>query len=1064
MSDDVTTFADLKPLALHGPRDPDSWSKGITYYRMNRVQVEYIDDDEAVFHVKGSLPTPYEVTAWVKDGAVNMECTCPYGRNFVETLCKHKVAAFYALNDHVSQTRMKRWDTVLSIALEEAAETKGPRPGRQYLVYSLQQQYSTWRIVPLAIDASQVGEIPADDIFRLAERIRIHKLSKNAKGIRAPFVPARYRNLLPDQEFVARTLAVVGDSFAYYGSRELQPGVILPQMRNQPIFFGSPDNPLKSLLTVEEHPGNAEIEVRKVEEGLEARPVIRHGNDVIPGNDLNLKVVSSEPAWVVWRDRAFRIDGATPTYRLLADRGPIVIPDKDRDAFLTDFLPRLVEQAQVFGDAIQMQEQYGPPVRRIYLSEDNGELKATLKFAYGQAEVDYEANIPPTVIRRGGDDTLLRVHREAEVEMNAFGSLASFGLKRSAPPGVFALRAKTDVVDFLLRHVPSLAQAGFEVYGEDALASARINRNKPTLTLRVSSGIDWFDVQAIATYGDVTLPMNELRQALRKQQRYVKLADGSIGAIPEEWVERFRHLLAFGEATDEGMRLSEHHIPLIEQLIEEADDSITDAKFEESSDRLRQFQEIQPKDLPSGLLAELRPYQKSGYDWLHFLHEFEVGGCLADDMGVGKTVQALAFLLSLRESGQTKNANLIVMPRSLLFNWERESMRFTPGLRVMIHGDGQRVRDPQEFQGYDLVLTTYGIMLRDIELLRSYPFHYVVLDESQAIKNPISQTARAARMLNSDHRLALTGTPVENSTLELWSQFAFLNPGLLGTLDYFRDQFANAIEKKQDDASADTLRRLVFPFILRRTKDQVAKELPPRTERILLADMEPDQRRLYETTRDKYRAELMRLIDTEGINNARMRVLEGLLRLRQIANHPRLVAKQSQDESGKFSLLLETLETLHAEGHKALIFSQFVQMLKLVREQLDARGVPYQYLDGQTKDRQERVDAFQHSPQVPFFLISLRAGGVGLNLTAADYVIHIDPWWNPAVERQATDRTHRIGQDKPVFVYKLITRDTVEEKILELQERKRVLAEQLISTEAGLFKALTKEDIGALFT
>lgn len=1064
MSEKTTTFVDLQPLTLFGTRDPDTWSRGISYYRMNRVQVEYIADSEAEFQVRGSLPTPYEVDAWIADNAVHMECTCPHGRNFIATLCKHKVAAFHVLNDRISQTRQNRWDTVLRSALAEAAEAKTPRAGRQYLVFSLQQQYATWRIVPLAIDTTQVGDIAHDDVVKLAERIRLHKLSKNAKTIRAPFVPARYRNLSPDKEFVARTLSVVGDSFAYYGARELQPGVVLPQLRDEPIFFGSPDNPLKTLLKVEEFPGNAEIEVRKTADGIEARSVIRHGTDLIPGDDPNLRVVSLEPTWVVWRDRAFRVEGATPTYRTLAERGAVTIPDKDRESFLTDFLPRLVEQTQVFGDAVQMDEQYGPPVPRVYLTEEEGDLKATLKFGYGPVEVDYEANVPPTVIRRLEGGGLLRVHREPETEGAAFASLAGFGLKRSTPPGAFTLRAKTDVVDFLLRHVPALAETGAEIYGEDALTTARINRNKPTLTLRVSSGIDWFDVQAIATFGDTVLPMNELRQALRKQNRYVKLADGSIGSIPDEWIERFRHLLAFGEATDEGLRLMEHHIPLIEQLLEEADESVTDAKFEENRERLRRFEEIQPKSLPAGLIAELRPYQKSGFDWLHFLHDYEVGGCLADDMGVGKTVQALAFLLSLRESGHTKNASLIVMPRSLLFNWERESMRFTPGLRVMIHGDGQRVRDAEEFGKYDLVLTTYGIMLRDIELLRGYPFHYAVLDESQAIKNPISQTARAARMLNCEHRLALTGTPVENSTLELWSQFAFLNPGLLGTLDYFRDQFANAIEKGQDNASADTLRKLVFPFILRRTKDQVAKELPPRTERILLADMEPAQRKLYDTTRDKYRAELMHLIDNEGINNARMRVLEGLLRLRQIANHPRLVVKTSDDESGKFSLLLETLETLHAEGHKALIFSQFVQMLKLVREQLDAREIPYQYLDGQTRDRQERVDAFQQSPHVPFFLISLRAGGVGLNLTAADYVIHIDPWWNPAVERQATDRTHRIGQDKPVFVYKLITRDTVEEKILELQERKRVLAEQLISTEAGLFKALTKDDIGALFT
>ncbi len=310
----------------------------------------------------------------------------------------------------------------------------------------------------------------------------------------------------------------------------------------------------------------------------------------------------------------------------------------------------------------------------------------------------------------------------------------------------------------------------------------------------------------------------------------------------------------------------------------------------------------------------------------------------------------------------------------------------------------------------------------------------------------------------------MTGTPVENNTFELWSQFAFLNPGLLGNLEYFKEEFAGPIERKKDDGTANFLRKMVYPFILRRTKAQVAPELPLRTERILYADMEPAQRKLYNKTRDYYRALLLGVIEEEGMNNARMKVLEGLLRLRQISNHPKLVEKDFRGESAKMELLIEHLETLEAEGHKALVFSQFVEMLKLVRAELDKRKIKYNYLDGRTQKRQEQVDKFQADPKIPFFLISLKAGGVGLNLTAADYVIHIDPWWNPAVEMQATDRTHRIGQDKPVFVYKLIARESVEEKILQLQDQKRALVEQLISTEASFFKELTAEDIKVLFS
>ncbi len=498
-----------------------------------------------------------------------------------------------------------------------------------------------------------------------------------------------------------------------------------------------------------------------------------------------------------------------------------------------------------------------------------------------------------------------------------------------------------------------------------------------------------------------------------------------------------------------------------------------DQEFKNQRDRLREllendFQGISSHPLPQGFVGELRPYQKAGFDWLHFLHEYHFGGCLADDMGLGKTIQALVFLQSIYYGEQgiaaPHTASLLVVPRSLLVNWQREASRFTPSLRIMEFFESARLKDTDIFKDVDLVITTYGVMLRDIQLLHGYEFYYAILDKSQSIKNPLSQTARAAHLLRARHRLVLTGTPIENSTAELWSQFTFLNPGLLGNLKYFKTEFGLPIEKRGDERAVENLRKIVYPFILRRTKDQVAPELPPRTERILYCDMEPAQRKLYNRTRDLYRGMLLGMLENQGLNESRMKILEGLLRLRQIANHPQLVDEKSHGSSGKFELLLDTMETLQAEGHKALIFSQFVQMLTLVRREIDQRQIRYTYLDGQTQARQEQVDIFQNDPTIPFFLISLKAGGLGLNLTAADYVIHIDPWWNPAVEMQASDRTHRIGQDKPVFVFKLITRDSVEEKILILQDRKKVLFDQIITTESVFFKDLTVEDIQALFS
>ena len=417
----------------------------------------------------------------------------------------------------------------------------------------------------------------------------------------------------------------------------------------------------------------------------------------------------------------------------------------------------------------------------------------------------------------------------------------------------------------------------------------------------------------------------------------------------------------------------------------------------------------------------------------------------------------------MQEQAKAESAALLVVPKSLIANWQRESEKFTPSLRFLEYMGNFRNKDVSIFNDYDMIITTYGTMLRDIEILRKYKFHHIILDESQAIKNPLAKSAKAARLLNAEHRIVMTGTPVENNTFELWSQFAFLNPGLLGSMDYFKKEFANPIEAAGDEKTAETLRKLVYPFILRRTKEQVALELPPRTERIVYTDMDAAQKKFYTQTRERYRAELLGLIETEGMNNARFKVLEGLLRLRQIAIHPVLVDKNYKGEAPKFEILLETLETLQAENHKALIFSQFVETLKLVKKELNSRKIKYIYLDGQTQKRQDKVDEFQNDPSIPFFLISLKAGGVGLNLTAADYVIHLDPWWNPAVEMQASDRAHRIGQTRPVFVYKIIARGTVEEKILELQEKKRALVKNIIATEASFFKSLTQDDVKGLF-
>ncbi len=597
--------------------------------------------------------------------------------------------------------------------------------------------------------------------------------------------------------------------------------------------------------------------------------------------------------------------------------------------------------------------------------------------------------------------------------------------------------------------------------GEEKLVRFKVRREKPTINMSVSSEIDWFDLNMDIDFNGVALTLAELKKALKQKKKFVKLKDGSIARLPEKLLQKFQYLLEFGQTSDNSLRFQDHHLAFVDKILSEADNRELDHRSKKKLKKLAKFKEIEDRPLPDNFKGELRVYQKAGFNWLNFLKQFSFGGCLADDMGLGKTVQTLVFIQS--EINNKHTPNLIVSPTSVLFNWQREIAKFTPQIDFVIHYGSKRTRDVRRLRNKPLILTTYGHLRRDSSFLKNIDFHYVILDESQNIKNPASETAQAARSLQSKHRLTLTGTPVENSTMDLWSQFAFLSPGLLGTQSFFKENFQRPIEKEQDVQVGQTLKKLIFPFILRRTKDEVVKELPPKIENIIYSPMSERQQIMYDNVKETYRNTILSEIQEKGLNKTKMRVLEGLTKLRQVSCHPALVDSSFYGEAGKFEALKLMIDEIIAEDHKVLVFSQFVRMLHIMRNYLEEQAIEFTYLDGSTKNREEVIDKFQTDEEVKIFLISLKAGGVGINLTAADYVIHYDPWWNPAVEMQATDRVHRIGQDKKVFAYKLITKDSVEEKILKLQQQKTALVKQLITTEGGFFKNLGKEDIISLF-
>ncbi len=764
--------------------------------------------------------------------------------------------------------------------------------------------------------------------------------------------------------------------------------------------------------------------------------------------------------------RAARLDdgGAFGWISLLRRIGELRVPFSDGDALLD----RLLASPSIpleLPEELRFEEVKEEPRPGLRIDGPSGRgarggwVQAHPFFLYGDREVD--AGDTGAALFRPGDRRLVR--RDLAAEGRAGERLADLGFRPAVtemPPG--------RVLEIPSSRVPAILRT---LLDESWLVevAGKLHRVHDKVDLRVSSGIDWFDVKGGLDFGGETVPFPALLAALRRGERYVPLGDGSLGILPEEWLRRFSPLAAVGRPSGEGLRFSRAQASIVDALVASEPSAVSDEEFSRVREGLARFAEIAPADAPPGFQGELREYQRVGLGWFNALRDFGFGGCLADDMGLGKTVQVLALLATRREPREPREPNdpkegpsLVVAPRSLTFNWLAEAARFTPELSVLDFTGISRERDPAALASYDLVLTTYGTLRRDVELLRQVEFDYVVLDEAQAIKNRESQSAKAARLLKGRHRLALTGTPVENHLGELGSLLEFLNPGLFGGSSLFRARAGGA---RLDAETLARLSRSLRPFLLRRTKEEVVKELPEKTEQTLFCELPARQRRLYDELRDHYRNALGEQIGEQGLAKTKILVLEALLRLRQAACHPGLLdPKAVAGPSAKLDLLLPQLREVLDEGHKAIVFSQFTSFLAILQQHLDREAIPYSYLDGRTRDRQQRVERFQTDPSCNLFLISLKAGGLGLNLTAAEYVYLLDPWWNPAVEAQAIDRAHRIGQTQRVFAYRLVSRDTVEEKILALQQTKRDLADAVIRADQSLLRNLTREDLELLLS
>jgi superfamily II DNA or RNA helicase len=1059
--------------SLHRLADGGSFARGLAYYQDGRVLDLAEDGDGLTATVLGTRP--YEVALWRDGRRLGYSCTCPLGEESV--FCKHCVATALAWREggfaagsgrtaasrrlHIAaRPQPSWWDRLaqLNAAVPRAAATRG-HPREREIVYTLDASATLargdltlevanrvrslrgqWgRAKPVRVNHELVAEV-ADPLDRQILSVLAGPRIDPYGYYSPPYYggPLRYVLSGPQQQAILPLIAATGRCRIRHD---------VETDESPPLEWD--DGP----------PWQAALEIQEDADTYRLTGVFRRDSDRM---DPAQAVLVLEGGFLVMEDRIARIEpaSAAPWVAHLRRYGPVVAPRDAADQMLAALVALPDLPAVTLPDALRYEEVRPAPrpllrLKRPSPSVGQSTLSAELSFDYDGEVVRPDqpgrAILCPGVPRRV-------VVRDNEAERGAIRRLRDLGAREV--PG-YADNAPLQV---RASRVPQMVRA-LIAEGWRVEAEGYVYRTAGPVRIAVRSGTDWFELHGTVEFGDEEVGLPAILAAARKGERFVRLGDGGYGVLPEEWLARHGLLVGLGKITGGHVRFARTQVLVLDALLAALPEATADATIARARERLHAFDGIHAADAPPGFTGALRGYQREGLGWLLFLQRFGLGGCLADDMGLGKTIMVLALMAA--RADHTRLPSLVVVPKSLVFNWRQEARRFTPGLRVLEHGGVGRLPPGPHFRDYDLILTTYGTLRRDIAAFAELDFDYIVLDEAQAIKNAATHAAKAARLLRAEHRLVLTGTPVENHVGELWSLLEFLNPGMVGSGAAFRALAPNGDkgDKGDKEEAYGLLARALRPVILRRTKEQVIQDLPPKVEQTLYCDLEPSQRAIYEDLRRHYRRSVLDRVRRQGLARSRMHILEALLRLRQAACHVGLIDRdRRRAPSGKLEVLHPRLAEVVGEGHKALVFSQFTSLLAIVRERLDREGLAYEYLDGKTRDRAAPVQRFAEDAGCRLFLVSLKAGGLGLNLTAADYVFLLDPWWNPAVEAQAVDRTHRIGQTRPVFAYRLIARDTIEEKILALQDSKRSLVDSLLGTDGRTIGALTREDLELLLS
>ncbi len=1025
-----------------------------------KKQDDYWDIDGTIQADDFQIYNP-EIGISISEESINFFCNCP---DSFSGICPHVGATILELLNTLDNGDQPKPASKLMTDWRQSfrpffATVPEPEPGSNYLIFRF---------------------------FPEPERLQValFRARQNKSGLSKVQNPINFEQLLNHHDWCELSPSLpqvafqIGQHTDYLGHRlEIPTGLLnwfLWSIRHEHyLFLEDSDKPVR----IETQSMRLQLRPKFLEEGLSFEVMLSQEDKVpvaISGEDVHF--YGQLPLWVLWRSNFYPVLTSLDSdiiQKLVYD--PPIIPHAE----LSEFLDRVwtkIPASNLYGQEeflermkpIFVPATYNP---KLFLNEEGSLLTLEIQNVYETEHGEIALSGPNPDLQTGSfqfekQSFLLRRDQEAEEALINELMEINFQPRNNS---VWFLEPE-EAINFLLDSYPGLVEK-YRVFGEKNLTTYKVRHTNPKVVANVEQDeehTDWFDLDIHVEYDDIKVPIDQIWKAWTQGKRYVQLKDGSYTSLPDSWLKKLQHKLqAMGMDAEKPpkKKFKKFEAPALEKIVEEVPEARTDSFWNSLREKIHNFEEIRQIDPPQGLNATLRPYQQQGLSFLNFLREYGFGGILADEMGLGKTLQTLALLQYMKDKG-IQGPNLIIVPTSVLPNWQRETQKFLPEMKQLIIYGSKRENLFKSIPGCDIVVTTYALLRRDLEDLNKFEYNTVILDEAQNIKNPNTITARSVRKLKTPFRICLSGTPIENNLLELWSLFEFLMPGFLGSQNAFQKGFIKPI-KDGDEETLEYLRSRVRPFILRRAKSDVVKELPPKVENVYYAALIDEQKELYASLAKRLKEQVLQKVEEKGMAQSQMSILDALLKLRQICCHPRLLkldmpGVSTNLPSGKFEAFKDLTNGIIEDGHKVLVFSQFVQMLHIIRSWLKMNKIPFAYLDGASKDRFEQVESFNNDPDIPIFLISLKAGGTGLNLTAADYVIHYDPWWNPAVENQATDRTHRIGQTKKVFSYKLICENSVEEKILQLQEQKKGVADAIIPGQEQ-WKSLTRDDLEMLF-